>query len=277
MSRQSQGWRYSSSDIVDKALSVCIEQVIMTIDGRSPSNVLIFCLLPIVCSFRPDKLVMHQSMPRTHKNIKKKISFSQEEEKGLDDYSLSFDELSQEKGLDGFSHSLEEVWTIEIEPLPLTTDGDPITQTKHIRRIRQTKAIYEVPMRLLACGDRKCGYFATLFATDSFADAQSRTSRIQLHELAVKAFPAMLDYIEGNPTSKLTITTESAIALYHLGGYFDNKALRSEAEQFWRKDVTEQPYEKIHIYYEHARCFQEDTVMDALKDLMNLFVRSLTI
>lgn len=178
----------------------------------------------------------------------------------------------QEKGLDPDDSSLDEVWTIEIEPLPLNIDGDVPT-----KRIRQTKATYQVPKRLLACGERKCQYFATLFANDNFAEAQSRTSRIQLHKHAFKAFPAMLDFIGGDPKSELTITTESAVALYHLGGYFDdNKALRNKAEQFWRKDVVQQPYEMLHIYYEHAKCFHEDAVLDALKDRMGLFLHSLT-
>lgn len=190
-------------------------------------------------------------MPQTSKKTNKTFSPQEEGEKGLD-----------------ADDRLDELWTIEIESLPLTTDSNLTTQTN---RIWQTKATYQVPMRLLACGERKCEHFATLFASDNFAEAQSRTSRIQLHELAFKAFPTMLDFIGGDPNSKLTITTETAIALYHLGGYFDNKALRNEAEHFWRKDVTYQ-YEMLHNYYEHAQCFREDAVLDALKDRMHSLI-----
>jgi BTB/POZ domain len=70
----------------------------------------------------------------------------------------------------------------------------------------------------------------------TFSEAQDNTSRIELNELAAKAFPEFLDYVY-MPGQKMEFKTENATALYSLAKYFDVQRLRYGAKQFFRQDL----------------------------------------
>jgi hypothetical protein len=80
---------------------------------------------------------------------------------------------------------------------------------------------YHLHKATLAVGLRKSEYFARLFkAGGRFAESSSNTSRISLTKLEAKAFPHLLDYLY-SVDADLEISTETATALHHLGGYFE--------------------------------------------------------
>ena len=110
--------------------------------------------------------------------------------------------------------------------------------------------IYHVHKANLASGPRRSEYFVKLFQDGGrFAESSQKTSRIELDEIAAKVFPQLLDYVY-SVEAPLEISTESATALYHLGGYFEMRRLRWEAKQFWQKDMTSA---NCGMYYEHSQ------------------------
>jgi len=160
-------------------------------------------------------------------------------------------------------------WTIEI----ICKEDD--TSTK-----------YQVHKIILAVGPWKCDYFERLLEKEeaakkkrnrnnddasSTAASSSRTAanntvvRVKLHKLAADAFPRMLDYVYGAPTSPLNITTQTATGLHCLGICFENKWLTWEAKQFWKKDLS---LENCHVYYVHAQILQDEHVLMALVELL---------
>jgi hypothetical protein len=73
--------------------------------------------------------------------------------------------------------------------------------------------VYHVHKCILASGSRKSGYFIKLFSNGGrFAEAQNSTSRIELKEIAAKAFHDFLDYLYWANSSP-NMTTENATAL----------------------------------------------------------------
>jgi hypothetical protein len=120
------------------------------------------------------------------------------------------------------------------------------TQTYHVHRC------------FLACGPHKSEYFAKVFQnSDSFREAESSTSHIELHPLAANAFPFFLDYLYA-PENPLEISLETVTALYYLGEYFDVSHLRWEATQFCKQKLS---LGNVDILYEHATIFQNEAFL----------------
>jgi hypothetical protein len=116
---------------------------------------------------------------------------------------------------------------------------------------------------VLSVGSRKSECFTRLFQNDNFQESQSRTSHVDLHEIAADAFPAMLDHV-CKQTSELIIDTKTAVSLHHLGQNFEIWRLRWEVKQFWQNDLD---LSNCHVYHEHACIFQDDKVLKAVAGL----------
>jgi hypothetical protein len=151
-------------------------------------------------------------------------------------------------------------WTIEIG----------ITDTDDINGTREKYHVHKV---VLALGPRHSEYFYRLFQNDNFAEAQTRVSRIQLHETAALVFPKLLDYLYSPNDKQLSIGTETATALHYLGQYFEMRHLRWDAKQFWQTDLT---VENCATYYEHACLFSDDKVHKAVADVVRRGILSIT-
>jgi hypothetical protein len=119
---------------------------------------------------------------------------------------------------------------------------------------------YYVHKNVLAVGARKSEYFGRLFL-GCFAEAANCTSRIELHPLAATAFPAFLDYVYSD---ELKISTETTTAAHYLAGNFENRRLRWEAKQFWKRDLA---IATAGTYYEHSELFRDDKIATAVADL----------
>ena len=128
-------------------------------------------------------------------------------------------------------------WTIEIA----TNDED-----------QKPKVVeYHVHKAILTVGARKSGYFERICREDAeFQECATHSSRIELEKIAADTFPAMLDYLyQKNSLVQFRIGTQSATALHFLGQYLDIRALRWEALQFIKKDMS---LSNCHDYYSHA-------------------------
>ncbi|CAB9509317.1 nervous system development [Seminavis robusta] len=126
---------------------------------------------------------------------------------------------------------------------------------------------YNIHKLVLSSGPRKSDYFLNLFCRGSvFRESESKTSRIELPELATKAFPQLLDFVYeiGDHNGALKIDTETAAALHFLGHYFQMRQLRWEAKTFWKKNLK---LENATTYYEHAKLFFDDKISEAVADL----------
>ena len=121
-------------------------------------------------------------------------------------------------------------------------------------------AIYHVHRNILAYGARKSLYFANLFGSeDRFFESKSATSKIELEPLATEAFPQLLDFIYSeNP---LKIETKTATALYFLGEYFGVTGVTAQVIEYCEKDFS---VLNARTYYDHARLFQNDVILDLL-------------
>lgn len=128
--------------------------------------------------------------------------------------------------------------------VPSSTTGEEeevITKTYHVHKV------------ILAKGPRRSEYFFRLFRDGGrFAESETATSRIDLVEIAAKAFPQLLDYMY-SIDGKQEVTTENASALPWLGQYFEMRRLRWDALQFCINDLSAQT---CGTYYEHALLLQ---------------------
>jgi BTB/POZ domain len=137
-------------------------------------------------------------------------------------------------------------WTIEIVS---KTEADDC-------EAKGKAATYHVHKFFLACGLRSSDYFERLFRNKHFREAESSSSRIELHTLAADAFPLLLDYVYGHK-HVLSIDCNSATALHFLGDYFEIPALRMDALQFVIKDMT---LENVVTFYSHAVVLSDNVV-----------------
>jgi len=169
------------------------------------------------------------------------VAFDSEEEPPENSKHLSWRLASSE------SHS---DWTIEIVTKETDKDGKVSTKT----------GVYHVHKHVLATGPRKSEYFARVFHEGGrFAESKSNTSRIELHEIAARAFPDVLDYVYAGER-QLNVSTMNAAALHYLGGYFEMRRLRWEAKQFWKKDLG---IKTCGRYYCHAKIFEDEKILKA--------------
>ena len=114
---------------------------------------------------------------------------------------------------------------------------------------------YHIHKMVLSVGSKKSDYFCRAFQTKNLKESQEKTSRIELEEVAAKAFPVMLDYLYGK---NLRISHENAAPLYHLGDYFGIQPLRNTAQHYWE---TTMRLEHCGVYYEHAKIFDQEDLM----------------
>ncbi|CAB9531440.1 nervous system development [Seminavis robusta] len=124
---------------------------------------------------------------------------------------------------------------------------------------------YHVHKVTLACGTRKSEYFDRLFQNgDKFQEGVQSISCIELHALAAKAFPDMLDYVY-DPRRTLDISIGTAVSLYHLGEYFEIHPLQCDALEFIKKVDPA----ICHIMVQHAMIFHNDTIIEAVGELLS--------
>ena len=127
------------------------------------------------------------------------------------------------------------------------------------RKNKRRKSTYHVHKNILSVGLKKSDYFAKLFQQQHNAEP----TPIELPRLAADVIPIVLDYIYGETTEPLKITTETATALYYLGEVFQIRRLAWEARQFWQKDLLENSANYL-IYYEHATALGVEPILQAV-------------
>lgn len=94
--------------------------------------------------------------------------------------------------------------------------------------------------------------------TTSQAESQPQNvSRLELHRLAIDAFPVLLDYMYSH-SGNLAITTQNATALHALAFHLEIKALRAKVKAFWLDDVN---MNNLCVYYQHARVFKDRRIL----------------
>jgi len=122
----------------------------------------------------------------------------------------------------------------------------------------KTHSAYNVHKSMLAV---RSEYFARLFSNKDLKEHETQTSRIEMEELAAKAFPVLLDFVYSLwDDDKPPITCKNSVALHHLGGYFEVRGLRKKARDFWDKDMDTCD---LAIYYEHAKLFHDEKAYQA--------------
>jgi BTB/POZ domain len=126
---------------------------------------------------------------------------------------------------------------------------------------------YHVHVRDLTVGPRRSEYFVQMLRDGGgrFAESQTRTSRIELHEIAAAAFPVLLDFCYSTGASSVAadsipFTTNNATALYSMAKYFGIRSLRSLAKQFWKTDIRSS--KTCETYYEHATMLHEEKILE---------------
>jgi len=116
---------------------------------------------------------------------------------------------------------------------------------------------YFVHTAILAVGPKKSIYFTRLFSNQSFVESETKTSRIELEELAAIAFPVFLDYLYAFPDEELQITNENVGALHYIGQYFESSHLRKCVRNFWKNNMT---FENCWVYYQQAKIFHDKAI-----------------
>lgn len=129
-------------------------------------------------------------------------------------------------------------WTIKIK-----TGGSESVDTYHVHR------------NILAVGERKSGYFETVFRGKSFREAATNKSSIDLNERLAEHFPLFLDFIYSSSGFKLT--TANALELRSLAQYFVAPKLQRSVNEFIKNDMS--GLENLeHYYVELSHCDDED-------------------
>ncbi|GAX12495.1 hypothetical protein FisN_24Hu070 [Fistulifera solaris] len=148
-------------------------------------------------------------------------------------------------------------WKIEI--ISFNDEGVETTDTYHVHK------------NFLAHGSRRSKYFFRLFRSEeSFTENQASTSRIDLDPLAAQAFPVLLDFVYG---SNLSITSQTATALHHLGEYFEIRPLQDTSFEFCQHDMS---LDNLHAYYASAKQLHDDNVMNLIVDYLRLKISKLS-
>jgi hypothetical protein len=127
-------------------------------------------------------------------------------------------------------------YTLEIDAIFDESSGDSLIDRK----------LYHVHKNILSVGRKKSELFAKLFQQRDITP-----SPIKLPKLAADAIPYMLDYIYGETTDSLEITTETATALFYLGEYFQVRQMQWDVLQFWQTNIIANEHNYL-TYYEHA-------------------------
>jgi BTB/POZ domain len=194
----------------------------------------------------------------------------------------SFEERLSWRSDDSFSD-----WTIiirvEAESISHPADeGDDGREDVNRKKSGANKEFtYHVHKNILALGPRRSEYFVRLFESEgTFAESQDNTSRIELHDLAAKAFPEFLDhmyYYKTGVGNEVEFTTDNATALYSLAKYFEVRRLCHDAKKFCLQDL--QTSKTCSTYYDHAKQLQASSILEAttnycVRSDMSLFTHS---
>jgi len=127
------------------------------------------------------------------------------------------------------------------------------------------QSTYHVHKAVLSAGGKTSEYFACLFSNTNLKEHESQTSRIDLEDLAAKAFPVMLDYLyqPWRDIAHSDLTLENSVALHYLGRYFEVCGLRKTVRNFWRRKMTMHSWsttsnvDALGMLYEHAKLFND--------------------
>jgi hypothetical protein len=136
-----------------------------------------------------------------------------------------------------------------------------VTRINGVKDSREGKIFetYHVHRCFLGAGPRQSDYFNGVFQANNLEESQSGVSRFDLEESAADAFPAFLDYIYS--FNDVDVTTESAVALRHLGNYFGVSCLFNAVSIFIiEQDLNE---ENVHIYCAEALLYHDLEIVDA--------------
>ena len=102
----------------------------------------------------------------------------------------------------------------------------------------------------------RSSYFLNAFKKSS--KSVEAATLIELKSSAARAFPSMLDYTYG--VNALEITTDTAVALRHLGDHFGVPPMFKEANDFIQQDMN---VENIHIYLKEGILLEDEKLVDA--------------
>ena len=138
-------------------------------------------------------------------------------------------------------------WKIIVNSKSAKGDGSDSPQTYHIHKA------------IVGAGPRGSHYFGRLFHSDHLKESESSTSRTELEESSMKAFPIMLDFIYGD--KDVEATGETAVALRHLASYFDVPTLFENVNNFIMNNIDE---DNILVYSQEAQLYQDDGVIEAV-------------
>jgi hypothetical protein len=83
---------------------------------------------------------------------------------------------------------------------------------------------------------------------------------LTLEPSAADSFPAFLDYIYSFDSKDVNVTTESAVALRHLGNYFGIPSLFKCVTRFIHQDLNEQ---NVHIFCQEALLYHDSEIVEA--------------
>jgi hypothetical protein len=164
------------------------------------------------------------------------------------------------------SESLSD-WKIKIVRKSKQTSENGGKDDGHQHPAEQVKTEeYYVHKYVLAFGNRRSQYFVNLFRnSDNYTESESNTSQIEMEPLAAQSFPQLLDFLYF-ANAPLKIDTDSATPLFYLAEYLEMKKLRTEAMQFIQQDMS---LENVGTYYEHARIFHSETIIELAKKLLS--------
>jgi len=130
----------------------------------------------------------------------------------------------------------------------IVVDGGSKEETYHVHKVS------------LSVGMKRCMYFRRLFQNKRLKEHETCTSRIELHELAAKAFPVMLDYLY-SPSNEFDINAGNSVPLYHLAEFFDCPLLRSKVRLYW-KNVLQ--VDDLATCYGHCKFFPDEKAYQAI-------------
>ena len=92
---------------------------------------------------------------------------------------------------------------------------------------------------------------------------KTNTSKIELHELAAKVFPNLLDFMYLDCRF-----SGSSVPLYHLGQFFEIPSIRSAIRGYWKRTDY---LSNVTGYLDHIKIFNCDT---ARREVAALFLRN---
>ena len=228
--------------------------------------------------------------PPMVKNIKDKLLWRQDPTESVSDWTIEITYNVSSDSSASSSNQSSKATTSTSAASSNSSSGAPqgtSPSAPTVAKTRKKTDVYHVHKCILSASPRKSEYFNRLFQHDhnrsptkkktdtlatstdaddgdvdaagSFIELQTNTSCIELDELAAIAFPYMLDYIY-SMDHVLDVTTQTATALYYLGGYFELRSLRWDSKQFWLRDMDSTT---CGTYYEHSKILQQEKIQQA--------------